>query len=63
MDENGRKVYYEVDTIGSNVRYLQKDNVFVLNPSMTSKNSIFIIVQLADLSQIEKPQFHTQLGT
>ena len=62
MDENGRKVYYEVDKFGSNVRHVQKDNVFVLNHSTTSKNNIFIIVQLADLSQIEKLQFHTRLG-
>ena len=54
MEENGRTVYYEVDKIGSNVRYVQKNNVFVLNPSTTSKNTIFIIVRLADLSHIDK---------
>ena len=62
MDENGKKVYYEVDKIGSNVRYVQKNDVFVLNPSTTSKNTIFIIVQLADLSHVDKLQFHTRLG-
>ena len=54
MEENGRKVYYEVVKIGSHVRYVQKNNVFVLNPSTTSKNTIFIIVRLADLSHIDK---------
>ena len=53
MYENGRKVYYEVDKVGFN---------FFLNPSTTSKNTIFIIVPLDDLSQIEKLQFHTRLG-
>ena len=62
MDENVRKVYYEIDKVGSNVRYVQKDNVFVLNPSTTSKNTIFVIVRLADLSHIDKLQFNTHLG-
>ena len=53
-DENGKKVYYEIDQIGSNVRYVQKKDVFVLNPSTMSRNIIFIIVRLADLSHIEK---------
>ena len=61
-DENGKKVYYEIDKIGSNVRYVQKKDVFVLNPSTMSRNIIFIIVRLADLSHIEKLQFHTRLG-
>ena len=63
MDENGRKVYYEVDKVGSNVTYVQKDNVFVLNPSTTSKNTTFIIVRLADLSEIESYSFTLVWGT
>ena len=46
MDGNNRKVYYEVDKIGSNVRYVQKDNVCVLNPSTTLQNTIFVVVWL-----------------
>ena len=61
MNGNHRKVYYEVDKIGSNVRYVQKDNVCVLNPSTTLRNTIFIVKPLADLSEIKKIQFYTQL--
>ena len=35
-DKHGRKIYYEVDKIGKNVRYIQKDDTYILNPSTIS---------------------------
>ena len=61
-DGNNRYVYYEIDEIGSKVKYVKKDKEYILNPSMTSRNMIFILVRLADLSNIGKTQFHTQFG-
>ena len=62
LDRNNRKVYYDIDTVGSNIKYMKKQNECVLNPSTTSRNTIFIVVRLADLRHIKKLQFHTQLG-
>ena len=42
-------------------KYVKK-NECVLNPSTTSRYTIFIVVRLADLRHIKKLQFHTQLG-
>ena len=58
-----RHVYYDVERFGDNVRYNQKGNVSILNPSSTSTNTIYIIVRLQDLSEIGKVQFHTELGS
>ena len=57
-----RHVYYDIEQFGDNVRYIKKGNVFILNPSTTINNTIYIMVRLRDLSQIEKLQFHTELG-
>ena len=62
LDGKKRQAYYEIDQIGANVKLVYKDNFSILNPSATSLNTIFIIVQLVDLSGINKLQFHTQLG-
>ena len=58
-----RHVYYDVEQFGDNVRYNQKGNVSILNPSSTSTNTIYVIVRLQDLSEIGKVQFHTELGS
>ena len=57
-----RHVYYDIERFGDNVRYIQKGNVCILNPSSTKNNTIYIIVRLWDLSKIEKVQIHTELG-
>ena len=62
LNKNNRIVYFEVDHIGSNVKYVEKDNICVLNPSTTLLNIIFITVWLGDLYVIRKLQFYTQLG-
>ena len=36
-----RMIYYEVDQIGDNIKYLQEGNKWVLNLSTTQYNSIF----------------------
>ena len=41
---------------------MKKQNECVLNPSTTSRNTIFIVIRLADLQHIKKIQFHTELG-
>ena len=41
---------------------MKKQNESVLSPSTTSRNTMFIVVCLADLQHIKKLQFHTQLG-
>ena len=61
-DEKKRKVYYEIDQIGTNVRFFEKDKIKTLNPSTTSLNTIYFIVQLSDLSELNNLQFHTELG-
>ena len=62
LDGNNRLVYYEIDIVGSNIKYVKKQNESVLSPSTTSRNTMFIVVCLADLQHIKKLQFHTQLG-
>ena len=62
LDGINRCVSYEIDEIGSKIKYLKKGKEYILNPSMTSRNMIFILVRLADLRNIEKTQFHTQFG-
>ena len=57
-----RHVYYDIGQFGENVRYIQKENVSILNPSLTKNNIIYIIVRLQDLSKIDKVQFHTEIG-
>ena len=57
-----RCVSYEIDEIGSKVKYFKKGNEYILNPSTTSRNMIFIVVRLCDLQHIEKIQCHTQFG-
>ena len=57
-----RHVYYDIGQFGENVRYIQKGNVSILNPSSTKNNMIYIIVRLQDLSKIDKVQFHTEFG-
>ena len=57
-----RHVHYDIEQFGDNIRYIQKGNVCILNPSSTSNNTIYIFVRLQDLSKIEKVQFHTELG-
>ena len=61
---NGRKrvVYYEIEDIGQNIKYIKKGNRMTLNPSTTYQNTIFIIVRLRDLDKISKLQFHTEMG-
>ena len=61
-DGNNRLVYYEIDEIGSKVKYAKKGKEYILNPSMTSRNMIYILVRLADLDDIEKTQYHAQFG-
>ena len=61
-DNNQRKIYYEVDKIGKNVRYTQKDDTYVLNPSTTSRNTIYIVVRLTAFSKVKKLLFYTRLG-
>ena len=41
-----RHVYYDIERFGDNVRYIQKGNVCILNPSSTKNNTIYIIVRL-----------------
>ena len=57
-----RVVYYDIESFGSNVVYIKKGNVWILNPSSTKKNSIFFVVRLKDISSIPNLQFHTELG-
>ena len=61
-DGQSRQVYYDIETIGSAIKYIKKGNEFILNPSTTSRNTIFIVVRLIDLRHIKKLQFHTGLG-
>ena len=62
LEGDNRHVYYEIDEIGSKIRYVKKENDYVLNPSTTSRNTIFIVVRLADLRLIKKIQLHMQFG-
>ena len=61
-DGKNRKVYYEIDQVGMNVRFFEKDKVKTLNPSTTSLNTIYFIVRLSDMSDLNNLQFHTELG-
>lgn len=60
-DENNRVIYYTVESFGD-VSYTKKGNTWILNPSSTSKNTIFIVTRLRDVANIPKLQFHTELG-
>ena len=60
--EKNRYIYYDIERFGDNVRYTKKNNHYVLNPSSTHNNTIYITVRLHDLSCIDKIQFHTELG-
>ena len=62
FDGPSRQVYYNIETIGTAIKYVKKGNECVLNPSTTSRNTIFIVVRLTDLRHIKKLQFHTGLG-
>ena len=44
------------------MRYIQKDDTYVLNPSTTSRNTIYIVVRLTDFSKVKKLLFYTRLG-
>ena len=61
-DGKKQKVYYKIDQIGTNVKLFEKSNVKILNPSTTSLNTIYFIVRLSDLSELNNLQFHTELG-
>ena len=61
-DGNNRVVYYKIESFGDNVSKTRKGNNWILNPSSTSKNTIFIVTQLRDVANIPKLQFHTELG-
>ena len=61
-DGKNRKVYYQIDQIGKNVNFFEKDCVKVLNPSTTSLNTIYFVVRLSDLAELNNLQFHTELG-
>ena len=54
LDGPSRQVYYDIETIGSAIKYVKKGNECVLNPSTTSRNTIFIVVRLTDLRHITK---------
>lgn len=61
-DGKNRVIYYEVESFGKKVIYTRKGNKWILNPSSTLKNTIFIVARLKDIGNIPKLQFHTELG-
>ena len=61
--DSNRRIYYEIECFGKNVRYTQKQNSWILNVSNTLTNTIYILVRLKDIFHIPKVQYHTELGT
>ena len=57
-----RNVHYDVDEIGDNVNYVQKENKWFLNPSTTKYSSIYFMVRLSNMISLDKLEFHTEQG-
>lgn len=60
--EGKRQIYYEIDFFGDEVRYTKDGNTWILNPSNTLTNSIYIVIRLRDVAHIPKVQYHTAFG-
>ena len=60
--DSNRRIQYEIDCFGSDIRKTWKENYWILNVSNTPTNTIFILVRLKDIFHIPKVQYHTVLG-
>ena len=60
--EGKRRIYYEIDFFGNKVNYRNDGNTWILNPSNTQTNSIYIVIRLRDVAHIPKVQYHTVFG-
>ena len=56
------QVHYQTDFFGGKVKYTQKGKFWILHPSSTPKNTIFIIVRLRDIFCFPKVQYYTEFG-
>ena len=57
-----RIIHYDIDQIGDDIRFNKKCSEWILNPSTTISNTIFIMVRLSDMKNVEKIQYHTEIG-
>ena len=59
---NQRKIFYEIDTVGENVRMNSKRNFYNLNVDGTKNNKIFIVTKFKDGLKVNKLSFVTESG-
>ena len=57
-----QQMHYKIDFFGSKVEYTRKGKFWILHPSSTPANTIFVIVRLRDIYHIPRVQYHTEFG-
>ena len=61
-DKKNRKIYYDVEKYGKNIKVTSKKNYMNINLDGTKNNKILLIVRLRDVIDIQKICFFTETG-
>ena len=57
---NHRKIFYEIDSVGENVRFVAKKTFMKLNVEGTKNNKVFIVLKFKDALEVDKLTYFTE---
>ena len=57
-----RKIFYQIDSIGDNVKLVKKKSFIKLNVERTKNNKVFIVLKFKDALEIDKLSYFTETG-